>query len=90
MKADAHTITWIDAHREPQCTPNPAYPLGLDVDVSFGSETACKVSLPYPAKRCGAFKVECAACGKIVWLTTAGRIDDPRSVNMACNREMVQ
>jgi hypothetical protein len=81
-------ITWIDRKREPQCPPDPAYPLGVDLDLSEGMPNACKVSLPYPARRCGAYVVECPNCGTRVICTTAGRVDDPRSVKLACKRPL--
>lgn len=77
-------INWIDKEREPQCPSNPDYPTGIDVDVSLGTEPSCTTQLPYPARRCGMFRVECDICGLIVGITTAGRPDDPRSLKMAC------
>jgi len=77
-------IEWIDHGREPQCSPDPAFPKGKDVDVSRGAMPACTAAVPYPAKRCGAYVVECLNCGLRVAVTTAGRPDDPRSVKMAC------
>lgn len=76
-------ITWLDGKREPTCKPNPAYPEGIDLDASRGG-VSCKVDLPYPAKRCGAYVVECPVCSSRVTVTTAGRPDDPRSVKMPC------
>jgi hypothetical protein len=78
------TITWHDSGREPQVAPNPAYPAGKDVDVSFGGGPRCTTALPYPAKRCGAYVVECLICGFRGAITTAGRPDDPRSVTVGC------
>lgn len=56
-------ITWRDGHREPSCAPNPAYPAGVDLDISKGAQTTCKVALPYPAKRIGGYVIECHRCG---------------------------
>jgi hypothetical protein len=84
-------ITWHDAGREPQCAPNPAYPDGIDVvtpDARQLGVATCKVALPYPAKRCGHFYVVCETCGYSVVLTTAGRRDDPRTVEIACQAEL--
>lgn len=78
------TVRWVDREREPQCAPNPAYPQGVDTDVSGGAAEACTAKLPYPAKRCGFYVVECDRCGVRVAVTTAGRPDDPRSVRIAC------
>ena len=79
-----HDVVWVDAGREPQCDPDPAYPTGIDVDASGGQEPACEVPLAYPARRCGQYIVACKLCGLTVILTTAGRPDDPRSVKVAC------
>jgi hypothetical protein len=79
-------IEWIDREREPQCEPNPAYPNGIDLDGSNGG-MACMALLPYPAKRCGLYIVECETCGARVGCTTAGRPDDPRSIKIACLRK---
>ena len=76
--------TWIDREREPQCAPNPAYPMGVDLDVSDGAKQTCSMSLPYPAERCGVYVVECDVCGLRIAATTAGRPDDPRSIKLAC------
>ena len=80
----ALTVEWRDGGREPKCPPNPKYPLGIDLDASGGAAQTCKTALPYPAKRCGAYIVRCRVCGSSAAVTTAGRIDDPRSVKLAC------
>jgi hypothetical protein len=77
-------VNWIDGGREPRCQPNPAYPEGVDLDASGGAEAACKVDLPYPAKRCGYFVVKCPVCGYTAAATTAGRPDDPKSIKLPC------
>lgn len=79
----AHKVKWIDAGCEPQCPPNPNYPDGIDIVETKGANT-CKVDLPYPAMRCGAYQVTCRACGRKISVTTAGRPDDPKSVTMQC------
>lgn len=76
-------VEWIDKHREPKCAPDPNYPTGKDVDASFGGPH-CGTDLPYPAKRCGVYAVECLICGMTVGVTTAGRPDDPRHVKIPC------
>jgi hypothetical protein len=78
-------VVWIDRHREPQVAPDPEFPNGIDVDVSDGKEPSCRVDLPYPAKRCGMFYIECKRCGINAIITTAGRPDDPRSFTVACD-----
>jgi hypothetical protein len=84
MKPDIHRVTWIDSGFEPKCPPDPAYPKGIDLDVSSGNLLHCVISLPYPAKRCGRYHIECVACGLSVIATTAGRADDPRSIRLPC------
>lgn len=76
-------IQWVDRGREPQCPPNPAYPLGIDLD-RCGDVIKCKATLPWPAKRCGVWIVKCLDCGYVGACTTAGRPDDPRSMTMPC------
>jgi hypothetical protein len=78
------TLHWIDAGKEPACPSDPAYPDGIDLDVSSGSEPTCKVPLPYPAKRIGSYVIGCNLCGIKVICTTAGRRDDPRSIRVRC------
>ena len=79
-------VEWIDSGREPQCPPDPDYPDGIDVDGSGGQERTCFTELPYPAKRCGCWRVTCPTCGLVVAVTTAGRPDDPRSIKVPCHR----
>jgi hypothetical protein len=78
-------VTWIDRGREPQNPPDPAYPDGIHLDMTTRSTVkACTTMLPYPAKRCGIYHIECGTCGLRVAVTTAGRPDDPRSVKLSC------
>ena len=84
MNDDQFLIEWQDGYREPSCAPNPAYPNGIDIDVSDGKKTACTVSRPDPAKRCGFYVVRCKLCDFSVAVTTAGRVDDPKSVTLPC------
>ena len=84
----AHTVTWVDREREPRHPPNPNFPAGKDIDASNGAAQTCKVDLPYPAKRCGYYLVECTFCGLRVAATTAGRPDDPRLIILPCKREL--
>jgi hypothetical protein len=77
-------ITWIDCGRDPQHPPNPAYPEGIDLDMSMGLSARCTTPLPYPARRCGFYSVHCRTCGFTGLLTTAGHPNDPRSVTVAC------
>lgn len=80
----SHKVTFIDSGREPKCAPNPDYPIGRDLDLSEGATKTCKVMLPYPAPRCGAMVARCLTCGMSVGCTVAGRVDDPRTIKMAC------
>lgn len=84
MMAD-FKIHWIDRDRDPKYPPDPAYPNGIDIDCSKGQSPSCKSALKYPARRCGMYFVECNVCGTYAVITTAGRIDDPRSVTLACD-----
>jgi hypothetical protein len=68
-----------------QCAPDPAYPQGVDVDVSGGAENSCTAQLPYPAPECGHFLVRCRLCKYSVAVTAAGRPDDPRTLKMPCD-----
>ncbi len=81
-------VEWNDHGREPKCAPNPEYPSGIDVPALDPDAKACKVSLPYPARRCGYYVVECKKCGIRVGCTTAGRADDPRSITINCKAIM--
>ena len=92
-RADAPVIHvhWVDRGYEPTQQPNPAYPNGIDIDMTGGDRLAqgCKTSLPYPAKRVGYYVVTCAKCHMKTIITTAGRPDDPKSVKLACKRKTV-
>lgn len=83
------SVKWIDRFREPPQAPNPAYPNGRDIDLSQGVRHACLAELPYPAKRCGYYSVLCEKCGYTALITTAGRLDDPKTVKLPCKREDV-
>ncbi|HWS65677.1 MAG TPA: hypothetical protein VN325_23195 [Steroidobacteraceae bacterium] len=78
-------VEWVDGFREPQCKPNPEYPNGIDIDwCKRDGVPTCHTALPYPAKRCGYYLVKCNICDTKVAITTAGRPDDPRSVDIPC------
>lgn len=77
-------IEWTDRGREPTGAPDPLYPEGVDLDCSAGRQPACKADLPYPAKRIGFYYVQCNTCKTNALITTAGRVDDPRSVTLPC------
>jgi hypothetical protein len=79
-----HLVEWLDSGKEPQCGADPAYPSGIDLDLSDGRLTVCFIDLPYPARRIGVYLVSCELCGLKVSCTTAGRADDPRSIKLGC------
>lgn len=81
---DQFKIEWHDAGREPKLPANPAYPEGIDLDLSSRLRDSCKTPLPYPAKRYGYYEIECLKCGSHIGVSTAGRRDDPRSVKIGC------
>lgn len=78
-------VVWHDAGVEPKSAPNPAYPTGIDIDISVAGKASCFTTLPWPAKRIGTYLIECPLCGLTVGITTAGRADDPRSLKLSCN-----
>lgn len=78
-----HQVTWIDSGREPTQPANPKFPKGMTVDFSKGGPS-CYLKLPYPAKRCGAYLIQCNECKVSILVTTAGRADDPRSIRLPC------
>lgn len=84
MATPQFKVEWIDRGREPQCPSDAAYPNGKDLRLEDNATRHCVASLPYPAKRCGVYVVECQKCGLRIGVTTAGRPDDPRSVEIAC------
>lgn len=84
---DQFTITWADSGHYPKVKPDPDYPEGRDMNGVPEGQTGCRVPLPYPAKRIGSYTVVCKLCGFRLFLTTAGRPDDPRSVTIPCEGE---
>jgi hypothetical protein len=80
----ALTLEWIDAGREAECPPDPAYPNGIDLVERPGLSPSCRIAFPCPAPRCGVWSVVCTKCGRHVIVTAAGRVDDPRSLTVAC------
>jgi hypothetical protein len=84
MSETQFKVAWIDGGREPTEPSDPRYPQGIDLDVAAGKSPNCLVSLPYPARRCGMFFVDCRRCGMNALVTAAGRPDDPRSIKIPC------
>jgi hypothetical protein len=89
-RANPIDVTWVDGGRWPRNPPNPEYPNGIDLDLSGGAKAMCLVDLPYPAKRCGFFRISCETCGRTAMVTTAGRVDDPKSVTLACGPKVAE
>jgi hypothetical protein len=81
-------VEWEDLGREPKCAPDPDYPAGKDIQLDLSVAHKCIAKLPYPAKRCGYYVVTCDKCKLRVAVTTAGRADDPRSVELPCRELM--
>jgi hypothetical protein len=89
----SHTIEFRPSGRgKAQCDPDPAYPNGIAIDASnpvVGQgphvfKPTCTVPLPYPAPERGDWIVRCQQCPMSVYVTAAGRPDDPISVTMSC------
>lgn len=83
MKAEHLRVKWFDGGQEPAQQSDPAFPRGVDYDISEGAQS-CVTGLPYPAKRIGQFLIVCRVCNFRMILSTAGRPDDPRSIRVAC------
>lgn len=79
------TVTFLSHNRKPQVAPDPAHPNGIDLDLTDGAKSACLADLPYPAECCGVLIVRCDQCGYSAAITTAGRVDDPKTVKLPCN-----
>lgn len=84
-------VKFIDSGREPECTPNPDHPNGIELDLRPEDKRLavyphCCYGVPYPAPRCGVYHVECETCHLTVAVTVAGRADDPRSITLPCSR----
>lgn len=80
-------VKFLDSGREPQEQPNPKYPSGVDIKAATPGPH-CRCSLPYPAPRCGSYVITCTRCGSRAACTTAGRPDDPRSIEVPCRVEV--
>lgn len=78
------TAIWFDGRREPKQAPDPRYPDGIDLDYARAGAPSCSIELEHPTKRCGLYIISCDVCGHRVFVTTAGRADDPRSVRLPC------
>jgi hypothetical protein len=87
MHADASDhflLEWVDLHRTSEQPVDPTWPNGTPIDAALDAPVVCQVALPYPAPRCGFWKVTCRVCGFFICLGTTGRPDDPVSVKVPC------
>lgn len=78
------SVRWMKRGDKAKNPANPAYPDGIDLDVTKGAVPFCPVPLPYPAKEVGTWFIRCNTCGFTAAVTAAGRADDPREVRMPC------
>jgi hypothetical protein len=79
-------VEFLDSGREPKDKPDPAFPEGRHIVVSDQIQKACTRNLPYPAPRCGTYRVTCEVCGYVAAISVAGRTDDPRILTIPCKR----
>jgi hypothetical protein len=83
------TVKFIPSGRgKARCAPDPAYPNGIELDISVEGKASCKIDLPYPAPECGMFCIHCSECDSNTLVTAAGRPDDPISVKMMCKEKV--
>lgn len=79
-----HKVVYISRGHDPKVPFNRAHPWGIDLGNAEGG-LSCHVELePWPTPECGLLYVECKKCGTNAMITTAGRVDDPRSINLPC------
>lgn len=74
---------FLGAGRLAASPPDPAFPEGVDVDLSAGAKS-CAMALTHPTPQVGKWAINCESCGAVVVVTAAGRPDDPASVRIAC------
>lgn len=86
----SHKVEFVKSGRgQAQCKPDPAYPNGIVLDLSFtGPAPHCTIPLPYPAPECGFWHVQCEDCAMGIMVTAAGRVDDPVSITVPCKRDL--
>ena len=77
-------IEWVAKPARRLPPPDPAHPIGVDLDASDGAEMTCSTPLVYPAPGRGEFIVECRICFMRVSVTAFGRMDDPRTLILPC------
>lgn len=82
-----HLVEWIDRKAEPTIPFNRNFPNGMELDNTKGELPACLIKFPmYPTPRNGWWSIVCKQCGLTAIVTTAGRVDDPVSVMLACRK----
>ena len=83
---DQFLVRFLGTGQKAKCAPNPDYPDGIHIKAPLTGAGAlfCRATLPWPAEEIGAWKVECVICGARAACTTAGRPDDPRSIEINC------
>jgi hypothetical protein len=77
-------LKWFGVGRRAKHPPDPAFPEGKDIVAHGAGQRFCKVTIPYPAPECGQWLITCDRCGLTAIVTAAGRLDDPRSAEVAC------
>lgn len=85
---DHFEVLWNDSGKWPTQPPHREWPNGVGLDISAGAEFKCTVALPYPAPRIGIYEVRCVRCGYSAMVTTAGRVDDPKTLTVPCKARL--
>jgi hypothetical protein len=85
MNNENKRVEFIPSGRgKAKCEPNPNFPHGIEIVCPPNTPVSCKVALPYPAPECGMWSVVCTTCQCRLFVTAAGRPDDPVSVFLPC------
>ena len=77
-------VEWSGGELPALWNADPAYPNGIAIDERPGAPRSCYAALRYPAPGCGAWAINCPACGRGVVISATGHQDDPCSVRVAC------
>jgi hypothetical protein len=81
-------VVFLDSGREPKCKADPNFPKGRPLNlVPSAVRKSCTRNLPYPAPRCGVYRIKCLACGFTAAINVGGRPDDPCMVSMPCKAQ---
>jgi hypothetical protein len=84
MPSDFEIVFKPSGRGPARCPTDPDFPDGVVIVLAPEGAPRCIVKLPYPAPECGAFLCKCRRCAFSVYVTAAGRPDDPREVVLAC------